>query len=111
MKTALMIYIAMGVLSIVPLILFNIRKIWVRRPPDPIQFKASRFCVILVLCIGIGTFLYAGYQATIHNRYEIATERFAQQHAQFCWDRPRGGVPGFVEENGPIRCCPPLMRR
>ena len=53
MKTALMIYIAMGVLSIVPLILFNIRKIWVRRPPDPIQFKASRFCVILVLCIGI----------------------------------------------------------
>ena len=38
MKTALMIYIAMGVLSIVPLILFNIRKIWVRRPPDPIQF-------------------------------------------------------------------------
>ena len=31
MKTALMIYIAMGVLSIVPLILFNIRKIWVRR--------------------------------------------------------------------------------
>ena len=101
MKTALMIYIAMGVLSIVRLILFNIRKIWVRRPPDPIQFKASRFCVILVLCIGIGTFLYAGYQATIHNRYEIATERFAQQHAQFLLGQTsREEFRAFVEENG-----------
>ena len=39
MKTALFIYILLGVLSIVPLVAFNIRKIWVRRPPDPIRFK------------------------------------------------------------------------
>lgn len=39
MKTALFIYILLGVLSIVPLIIFNIRKIWVKRPPDPIRFN------------------------------------------------------------------------
>ena len=57
--------------------------------------------MILVLCIGIGTFLYAGYQATIHNRYEIATERFAQQHAQFLLGQTsREEFRAFVEENG-----------
>ena len=53
MKTALFIYILLGVLSIVPLVAFNIRKIWVRRPPDPIRFKPFRFGVILVICLFI----------------------------------------------------------
>ena len=52
MKTALFIYILLGVLSIVPLIGFNIRKIWVKRPPDPVRFKPVRFGVILVLFVG-----------------------------------------------------------
>ena len=72
-----------------------------RRPPEPVKFKASRFCVILVLCIGIGTFLFAGYQATIHNRYEIATERFAQQHAEMLVEKASAeDFRSFVEENG-----------
>lgn len=101
MKNALIIYITMGVLSIIPLLLFNIRKIWVRRPPEPVKFKAGRFCVILGLCLGIGAFLIAGYQATIHNRYEIATERFAQQHAAMLVGKASAeDFRSFVEKNG-----------
>jgi hypothetical protein len=49
MKTALGVYIAMGVLTVVPLILFNIKKVWVRQPPDPPKFKWGRGVVILLL--------------------------------------------------------------
>ena len=82
MEVARAIYIAMALVSIVPLILFNIRRIWVRRPPEPMKFKPVRFTVILLICVGLGGFLFAGYQVTLHTRYEIATERAAAQHAQ-----------------------------
>ena len=85
MKTALLIYILLGVLSIVPLIAFNIRKIWVKRPPDPVRFKPVRFGVILVLCLFLGTFLTVSYQMTmksgttvkmaIQTRYGPASQR------------------------------------
>lgn len=75
MEVARAIYIAMALVSIVPLILFNIRRIWVRRPPEPMKFKPVRFTVILLICVGLGGFLFAGYQVTLHTRYEIATER------------------------------------
>ncbi len=82
MKTALGVYIAMGVLTVVPLILFNIKKVWVRQPPDPPKFKWGRGVVILLLSALIVTFLSAAYQATLNNRYEIATERLAEKHAE-----------------------------
>ncbi len=82
MKTTLMVFILMGVLFIVPLILFNIRKIWVKKPPDPVKFKPVRFTVITLLSVFIVVFLVTAYHATINNRYEIAIERLAQQHAE-----------------------------
>lgn len=82
MKTTRMIYIAMGVLFVVPLILFNIRKIWVRRPPNPVKFKLSRFLVITVLSLFILTFLITAYHETIRNRYEIWTEKVAEKQAE-----------------------------
>ena len=82
MKTTLAIYILLGILFIVPLILFNIRKIWVKKPPDPVKFKPVRFTVIALLCVFIAVFLTTAYRLTLQNRYEIATERLAEQHAQ-----------------------------
>ena len=82
MKTTLMIYIAMGVLTVVPLLLYNIRKIWVKKPPEPVKFNPVRCVVIVAIAAFIVTFLVNSYHATLRNRYEIATERVAQLHAE-----------------------------
>lgn len=101
MKNAIIIYIAMGVLTVVPLILFNIRKIWVRRPPDPVRFRPGRFCVILVLCAAILGFLFLSYNATLENRYEIALERLAEQHGEMLKGTASAAdLRAFVLEHG-----------
>ena len=101
MKTALLIYILLGVLSIVPLIAFNIRKIWVKRPPDPVRFKPVRFGVILVLCLFLGTFLTVSYQMTMKNRFEIFLEKVATEHSRvLLGDQSWDDFKAFVVENG-----------
>ncbi len=82
MKNTMIVYIAMGLLTVVPLILFNIRKIWVRRPPEPLKFRPIRFCVILLLCAALIGFLVLSYNTTLENRYEIALERLAEKHGE-----------------------------
>lgn len=101
MQTTLMIYILMGILFLVPLIGFNIRKIWVKKAPDPVKFNLPRFIVILLLCVLILVFLVVAYQQTMKNRPEIAAEKLAVQHGnvlmgQQNWD----DFKNFVEENG-----------
>ncbi len=101
MKTTLMIYILMGFLFLVPLIGFNIRKIWVKKTPDPIRFNLSRFIVILLLCALIVAFLMVAYQQTMKNRPEIAAEKLAIEHGdvlmgQQDWE----DFKAFVKENG-----------
>ena len=101
MKTTLMVYILMGVLFVVPLVLFNIRKIWVKKPPDPIKFKPVRFTVIALLSVFIVVFLATAYNATLHNRYEIAIERLAEQHAQaIVGNQSMEDFRAFLVENG-----------
>lgn len=101
MKTTLAIYITMGVLFIAPLILFNIRKIWVKKPPDPVRFKPGRFVFITLATAFIVTFLVTAYQQTLKNRYEIAIERAGGAPCR--GDRREispGGILGLCAEHG-----------
>lgn len=104
MKTTLAIYITMGVLFIAPLILFNIRKIWVKKPPDPVRFKPGRFVFITLATAFIVTFLVTAYQQTLKNRYEIAIERAAEQHAEaIVGNQSMEEFRAFVLEHGTDR--------
>lgn len=101
MKTTLMIYIAMGVLTVVPLLLYNIRKIWVKKPPEPVKFNPVRCVVIVAIAAFIVTFLVNSYHATLRNRYEIATERVAQLHAEvLTGQKTEQDFWDFLKENG-----------
>lgn len=101
MKTTLFIYIAMGILFVVPLILFNIKKIWVRKPPNPVKFKLSRFIVITVLSVFIITFLVTAYQETIKNRYEIWSEKIAEKQSEMILDKCSiSDFKNFIVKNG-----------
>lgn len=101
MKTTLMIYIVIGVLTVVPLLLYNIRKIWVKNPPEPVHFKPVRCVVILLIAAFIVTFLTCSYQATLRNRYEIALQNVAEQHAQvLTGQQSEEDFYRFFEEHG-----------
>lgn len=101
MKTTLMIYIAMGVLTVVPLLLYNIRKIWVKNPPEPVRFKPVRCVVIVAIAAFIVVFLVNGYHATLRNRYEIALERVAEMHAEvLTGQQTEQAFWDFLKENG-----------
>lgn len=101
MKTTLMIYILMGFLFLVPLIGFNIRKIWVKKAPDPVKFNLPRFIVILLLSVFILVFLVVAYHQTMKNRPEIAAEKLAIQHGDVLLGRQSWeDFKAFVTENG-----------
>ncbi len=82
MKATLILYIVMGCLFVIPLVLFNIRKIWVRKPPNPVQFKWGRCTFVVLFSAFIVFFLVCAYRSTMANRYEIPTEKLATKHAQ-----------------------------
>lgn len=101
MNTTLMIYVVIGVLTVVPLLLYNIRKIWVKNPPEPVRFRPARCVVIVLIAAFIVTFLTCAYQATLRNRYEISLQNLATQHARLLTgQQSETEFRRFIEENG-----------
>ena len=83
MKTTLIIYIALWVLTVIPLITFNIKRMRVKNPPDPPHVNVRFTVIICVLAVFITGFLFMAYKDTINTRYEIAAERYITQHAEY----------------------------
>ena len=81
MKATLILYIVMGALFLVPLILFNIRRIFVRKPPAPLKINWGRGLFVVLFSAFLVFFLVCAYRTTMESRYEIAAERIAEQHA------------------------------
>lgn len=101
MKTTLIVYIVIGVLFIVPLILFNLRRIFVRKPPAPMKINWGRAAFVVLLSGFLAFFLVCSYNTTIASRYEIATEKIADMHAQMLTEQVSADeFRTFVTENG-----------
>ena len=101
MKATLILYIVMGALFLVPLILFNIRRIFVRKPPAPMKINWSRGLFLLVFSAFLVFFLVCAYRTTLESRYEIAVERIAEQHASMLTgDQTAEAFRKYVQDNG-----------
>ena len=101
MKNTTIIYITMGILFIVPWIVTNIKKIWVRVPPNSVQFKPGRCVFVTVITAVIVCFLLTAYNATLTNRSEITIERLAVQHAKVLVGKQSiDEFRSFVSDNG-----------
>ncbi len=101
MKTTFWFYIVVGFLTIVPLIAFNINRVFVRKKPDPMKINWVRGVVILLLCSFIAFFLRSAYTATLHERYEVALERAATAHAELLLGKQtESEFEQFLRENG-----------
>lgn len=83
MQTTKFIYIMMGVLFILPLIGFNIKRIITRRPDRSLRIKWPFLGFIVAFSVLLITFLAIAYQTTLFIRYEIAAERYINYHAEY----------------------------
>ena len=72
MQATLMFYIVVGILTVVPLLLFNINRVFVRKKPEPMKINWVRGVVILLLCAFIVFFLWKGKSL------------FCKKHWSFC---------------------------
>ena len=77
MKATLILYIVMGALFLVPLILFNIRRIFVRKPPAPLKINWGRGLFVVLFSAFLVFFLVCAYRTTMESRYEIAARFYA----------------------------------
>lgn len=83
MKTALVVYVITWLIIIIPLVLFNLKRIRVVMP-DGKKKPAWKFILFLALLqIVITILLVSSYQITIRTRYELAAERYVEKHAEF----------------------------
>ena len=102
MQATWIFYIAVAFLTVVPLLLFNIPRVFVKKPPEPLKINWVRMIVIMLLSGLILLFLATAYTATMHERYEIALEDAATHHAKVLvgdkdsWE----AYKSFLVENG-----------
>lgn len=83
MQTTKMIYLAILILLIVPLILFNIKRMSAKQLGSKRRIKWGVVIVIAVLTIFISGSLFASYKITVDTRYELAAERYIDLHAEY----------------------------
>lgn len=83
MQTAKLIYISILALVVIPLIAFNLKRIFTRKPGEKMRFQLLPASIMIALIAIASCFLFFSYQATINNRYEIAAERYGRLEAKY----------------------------
>jgi len=100
MRTAILVYIMTWILLVVPLLLFNLKRMRKKRPDGSYKIRWGFISFIGVICVIISVFLFSAYQTTIQSRYELAAERFVQKHGEYLTGRL--SFDEFVEETSSL---------
>jgi len=101
MQATLIFYIMIAVFTTIPLILFNVKRVFVKKPPEPMKINIVRGIVVLLICAFIIVFLISAYLTTLSERYEIALERVAQEHSEYLLGKQdKAAFMSFLKENG-----------
>ena len=83
MQTALILYIVFWFMVIVPLVLFNLKRIRVKNSDGSGRIKWGFLSAILAIAVLLTVFICSSYQMTVRTRYELAAERFVEYHAKY----------------------------
>jgi len=87
MQTAKLVYLIMWVLMAVPLIGFNIKRMYVKKFGEKRRIKIPFVLFIAALAAFISVFLFYAYKVTVDTRYELAAERYIDLHAEYATGR------------------------
>lgn len=83
MQTALIVYMAIWALVVVPLIGFNIKRISHKKFGENRKIHWGFLSFVVIFTVAISIFLYSAYTYTVHSRYELAAERYIDMHAEY----------------------------
>lgn len=83
MQTTKIIYLAMLILLVVPLIGFNLKRMSVKSFGEKRRIKWGIVIFIAALTLVVSGFLFAAYKVTVDTRYELAAERYIDLHAEY----------------------------
>lgn len=76
MKTTLIVYLIFWLMIVVPLICFNIKKMWIKEPGEHRRFNWKVFITVAVVFVLTSAFLFSAYRVTTRVRYEITAEKY-----------------------------------
>ncbi len=83
MKTTLIVYLVFWLMIIVPLICFNLKKMWIKQPGEPKRFHWKVFITVAVVFVLASAFLFSAYRVTMRVRYEITAEQYLQYQGEY----------------------------
>jgi len=81
MQTAKLIYISIAVLTILPLIVFNIKRFTVRKEGENPRPNIKAIVMVLLASIILGLFLFTHYRFTINYQPQLVLERFINSYS------------------------------
>lgn len=83
MKTTLIVYLIFWLMIAVPLLCFNLKKMWIKEPGEPRRFNWKIFITVAVVFVLSSAFLFSAYRVTIRIRYEITAEKYLQLQGEY----------------------------
>ena len=83
MQTVKIMYWALWALLAIPLIFFNLKRIFKRNEDGSKKKSLSFFIFISILFVLVSIFMFYSYRTTMASRYEIAAERYINEHAHY----------------------------
>ena len=83
MKTTLIVYLVFWLMITVPLICFNLKKMWKKQPGEPKRFQWKVFITVAVVFVLSSAFLFSAYRVTMRVRYEISAEQYLTYQGEY----------------------------
>ena len=83
MKTTFVVYLLFWLMIAVPLICFNLKKMWVKAPGEPRRFNWKVFTTVAVVFVLSSAFLFSAYRVTLRIRYEITAEEYLRLQGEY----------------------------
>ena len=83
MKTTLIVYLIFWLMIAVPLICFNLKKMWIKEPGEPRRFNWKVFTTVAVVFALASAFLFSAYRVTLRIRYEITAEKYWKLQGEY----------------------------
>lgn len=83
MKTTGIVYLVFWLMITVPLICFNLKKMWIKNPGEPKRFNWKVFTVVTVVFVAASAFLFSAWRVTLNIRYEITAEQYLSAQGEY----------------------------
>jgi hypothetical protein len=83
MQTTLYVYLIMWTMIVLPLLVFNVKRMSVKPFGERRRPKWGFISFVVVFIVLVSAFLFSAYTYTLKARYELAAERYISLHAEY----------------------------